>query len=211
MVAQVTEQCRTLTTDESKQIICMSGVYNSLANAYSSRSYALAYSPSNDADSICAEEPFEYQERCYIELTNGTVRNAGLSFERSIGRIRSLPAHARSNVLRAYLDDEIRHEMQEPSAEKAAAVCDYFSDPEEHIDCVSGALRAFVYMSAAGSEELATLLYSFCLLQEDVTVQTACAGKTRAHLASNLSADDIVRICTARMTYEQCVAPADSL
>ncbi len=211
MVDYVTRQCTSLSDDEVKQIICMSGVYNSLANAYSSKSYLLTYALTNDADDFCAEEPLAYQSRCYVELTNGTVRNARFDFQKSIAHIRTLPAHARSGALRAYLDDEVRHEMQEPTPEKATMLCNYFTDTEERIDCMSAALRAFMYMSTTGKDDLASQLYTFCLGQNDEAIQTSCAGKARSHLSSEMPYEDVRRICSNYMEPAQCDSPSGEL
>jgi plastocyanin len=210
MVSSVTRECERLTENPMKQEICMSGVYNSLANAFANRDYYLAFEAGSDR--ICAEEPFRYQHRCYIEVSTSMLRNLKYDYDTSIAHIRSLPAHSRWTTLRAYIDGELRHQTVDLTPAKATALCEAFADTDERLDCLSGALRAFTYMSPSGGEELAQKLFSICTAERVSDLSSQCARKARAHLASQMEHEHTLALCERAMPDKSfCSGPAGDL
>ena len=210
MLDSVTRQCEALIMDPVKQEICMSGVYNSLANALANKDYFLAFDAGSDR--ICAEELFAYQNRCYIEVSTGLVRNLKFGFEASVAHIRSLPAHGRWLALRAFIDGELRHRTVGLTPAKATALCAYFTDDDERLDCLSGALRAFFYMSpSGGGDDLAQELFAVCAGEGVPGLRADCARKARAHLSAQMTHERSLALCEASFPTSDCTGPAGEM
>ena len=209
MVRIVESQCERLSDDTRIRELCMSGVYNSLANAYSSHSYGLIPPPL--ADSYCATQRDGYRERCYVELTAGMMRRERILYEEALTHIRSLPAGVQTHALRAYLDDEFRHYMTDPTPERVSARCADLTEKREHMDCIAGALRAFSYRAAATPETLAPTLYGFCALESESSFRVACVAKARAHLSTDIPSSAAEALCVSYFDEEACRTPSGDL
>ncbi len=156
MVAAALSQCETF-VPESDQAQCASGVFNSLANAYSGHDYELEFHDP-DPTSICRPQKSAYQWSCYGEVTIGYVRNKKYDFVSAALFIESLPAE-RLKVIFDYIDDYIRHDMADPSPGEVKLLCEGFADPDEVRSCVRGVIHALVAGGEPGKEETKGIRY----------------------------------------------------
>ncbi len=179
----------------------MSGVYNSLANAHSSRSYELTYTETTDR--LCFDEPVEYQFRCFVELTLGMNRHFAKSYDETLRHMRTLPRSVREPVLQALFDDEVRHELATPTPERAFALCRPLTDMLELRACVSGIALAMKYQSSGSADTLAGNLFQLCLLT-DGELQTYCVGQAFSNLSSFFEHDAIRAYCERTLPANRC-------
>jgi len=154
MVERALNLCE-LTFDENNALeSCASGVFNSLAIAYTNHSYDLNFDLS-DPTNICHRQKELYRNRCYMEVGIHYVRDQNLSREKTLSFIDELRNRkASSAMILAYTDDEIRRSTTTPEIVEIKKFCNSFQLRSDKQSCIKGAIIGLRSSGTPGKEDL---------------------------------------------------------
>lgn len=171
MVDFALDVCKAALPGEYERVRCGSGVFNALANAYSTRSYGLSFGD-KDPLFICANAPRSYQDFCYMELGNGYVRDKQWNQTQEIEYIRNIDDEdARAAIVVGYMDTEVRRTIDDTDVVALARLCESFERKSDIQACVTGILIGLRGIGEPEREE--ELIESFCGLF-DSEYRVAC-------------------------------------
>jgi plastocyanin len=161
MAARGVEVCESILRGEYERVRCTSGVYNALTIAYDSEMYKLAFSV-EEGIPICAAQPRVHQDFCYMEMGNGFIRSQPWGRDESLAFIAHLPdVAARTNVMRGYMDTEVRRTIDTINLPDLAQVCIGLERAVAE-GCVQGVITGLFGVGKPGKEN--ELMEEFCTL-----------------------------------------------
>ena len=192
MVAEALHECEGAVPEE-RRAQCASGVFNSLANAYSGHNYELAFRDP-DPTSICRIQKPIYQLSCYGEVSVSYVRSKKYDFSSATRFIAALPAH-QAGVIYSFIDDYIRHDIESPTPANVKQLCDMLSAKDEAESCVRGVVHALVATGEPGKEELKALPYCELLPAGD-SLRRTCFRTLGQELGVTKTATRVKEICS---------------
>jgi hypothetical protein len=160
MVAVVAPQCESLSANVERRVACMSGVFNSLANAMTASNYNLTFNQS-DPLRVCREQRPEYHIKCYIEVGVGFLNHNKIPTPESYVFLRTIPnLQARLATERAYIDNEVRQPQRQSTPQSLRSWCESLHDKQERYTCINGLVFGMAFQGKPGEEHLAA--FSFC-------------------------------------------------
>jgi plastocyanin len=160
MVKRSIDTCEKTFDGDWARSECASGVYNSLAIAYSGNVYDLEFN-FLDPTSICRGQKKLYQDRCYMEIGIHFVRDQKYNHEDILLFIESLRWNSgASPMILAYTDDKIRRSTTTPNTTKLRDFCNSFSIQSDKYSCIEGALIGLRAGGIPGEEE--SKIIEFC-------------------------------------------------
>jgi plastocyanin len=159
--------------DEKKLESCNSGVYNSLANAYSARAYNLAYEQLDpDPLAICQGEDALSQDSCFGEVLHGYIRDKQWDATTMIQYIEAISLElARESVWRAYAQTDVKRSIDAPNLQTFATLCERprVRDSEA---CVVGVQSGLATLGEPGRQRDA--IDAFCNIIPDSNLREFC-------------------------------------
>ncbi|MHB1086719.1 MAG: cupredoxin domain-containing protein, partial [Minisyncoccota bacterium] len=130
--------CRATLPGEWERVRCGSGVFNALANAYSARTYGLAFLD-NEPPSLCLKVPRVYRDFCNMELGNGYIRDKQWEKTREMDYLRGIEnQEVRAAIIVGYMDTEVKRTIDTINVEAFAKLCRSFSTAQDIRACVAG-------------------------------------------------------------------------
>lgn len=138
MVARALSTCESTLSDEHARYMCSTGVFNSLANALSARTFGLSFAD-KDIFLVCQNAKTEYQDHCYGELGLGYVREYRLSTKDSIEFFRTFGnASGTAASIGGIIDDDIRRGISAFDPEAYRKLCAAFKEQQYSDACLFG-------------------------------------------------------------------------
>lgn len=209
MVHSSLQACENAIGKEWERGRCASGVFNSLAGAYSDRAYKLDF---NDSEPLraCTAGSLDYHSECSQEIGIGYVRDRNKTIEESLDFFARIGiASSTLDTINAYMGDEIRRNRSRTdfSIQAYVAVCEHIRDYEQARSCVQGLVEGFSLSSPAGEETTHTLdscvlytnsaLRSFCFNEAGTEVEAYRGRAALPEWCATLSAADrtAVTVC----------------
>ena len=164
MVDSAMSTCLSHITGAWERSRCVSGVFNSLANALSANSYELAFDPA-DPIAVCKPLPTLYREPCILEVGIGFARNEKYSIPEAIDFLETERDPAiEYSAIRALMDDEVRRRIGEPDMPRFISLCTVLRN-EEKSACIDGVVSGFFVGDIPGKGD--TFLLGFCSALSD--------------------------------------------
>ena len=154
--------CENMFAVEEKQVQCASGVFNSLANAYSARDYQLSYDDLTDPFALCKKQESQYLTACYKEMTTGYIGEKRMNLQESIAFVENISDPVlREEGMFSLIDNIYREQRFPMSIEDYASLCE---EQEKSLrdDCIRGVIIGISQSTLTG-DELGHII-SFCAL-----------------------------------------------
>jgi plastocyanin len=160
MVKRSIDVCEKTFNDDWARGECASGVYNSLAIAYSGNVYDLEFN-FLDPTSICREQNELYRHRCFMEVGIHYVRDQNFSEEKILLFIEKLRKYnGASPMIIAYTDDNIRRSTTTIDIIKLKDFCMSFQIDKDRLSCIEGTTIGLRSSGTPGKE--AGRIHEFC-------------------------------------------------
>lgn len=153
---------------------CASGVYNSLANALSARTYALSFSDI-DTSAFCADQKQAYRESCFGEVGIGYIREKHMEREEALTFIGGLKGPERLSQLFYYFSDETKRMMYDLNTNSLSASCASLSGSAETGRCIEGVLQGLRESTQVG--KMYEYALPFCGGFTDASQNMFCIGE----------------------------------
>lgn len=195
MVSYALSQCKRIASNDEQYRQCGSGVFNSLANAYSARSYDLAF---NDVEplKICSDQEKVQQVGCYKEIVLGQIRHQKLDFPSALSFIYRVPdAAIGAESLFGYIDDYIRYNRGNLSVADIPKLCLAQKGELYQKACIQGSISAFVGGGQPGREYEKPL--ELCSLIPSGTLHTYCVTFSFDILSTHYPIEKIRELCSS--------------
>lgn len=171
MVEVTTAQCELLTPDAPNRALCVSGVHNSLANAYNERAYNLTRD-SDEPLAICLAQSRQYRASCYKEVVIAYLFSHSYSLERGLEFVRTVEPDYYLDALFAYIDDYLRHYLVKPTITDTHLLCSSLDNSAEKKTCVSSAIYSLIASGEPGKANES--LVPFCTLFNESELRAHC-------------------------------------
>ena len=134
--------CERVLVEKEERVQCASGVYNSLANALSARTYQLSYSDM-DALVFCDIQKEEYRESCLAEVGIGYIREKQMDRGAALSFVRSMNEYEKFSQLFYYFSDETKRMMFNLDVLALSSSCTALEGSAETRQCIDGVLQGF--------------------------------------------------------------------
>ncbi|MBX9765213.1 hypothetical protein K2X83_01070 [Patescibacteria group bacterium] len=175
MTHEALRTCEGVLTADEERAQCASGVYNSLANALSARTYDISFSDIEVAR-FCEEQKPLYQKTCYGELGIGYIREKHMERDTALSFIRSLPADVQPSQVFFYFADETKRMMHSLDVAILASACASLKNGGETHSCIDGVLQGF--REATHVAKTHDVALPFCAAFSDDSFNNYCVTKT---------------------------------
>ena len=195
MVTEALRICEHILADDAERAQCGTGVFNSLANAYSAHSYRLSFRTVN-ALNICRVQKMEYKKGCFGEVGIGVIRNKHMDRNTAIQFINLSGSNAAPTILLAYASDETKRSAA-TNLPDIYGLCTSFVSEEIQEACVRGVISGIREGGAQPGKEYEAA-FRFCALYPDGAHRTTCLvfaiGQTQSIASSE---DGFKKACLA--------------
>lgn len=163
--------CERVLVEKEERVQCASGVYNSLANALSARTYQLSYSDM-DALAFCDIQKEEYRESCLAEVGIGYIREKHMDRDEALSFVRSMNGYEKFSQLFYYFSDETKRIMFDLDVSSLSSACTALEGSAETHQCINGVLQGF--RESTQVEKMYEISLPFCGGFTDVSQNMYC-------------------------------------
>jgi hypothetical protein len=160
MVDLVKPQCESLSVSVFRRDACMSGVFNSLANAMTASNYNLTFNQ-KDPLKVCREQKPEYQIKCHLEIGVGFLNHNKIPLAESYTFLQTIPnLQTRLATERAFIDNEVRQPQRQSTPQSIRGWCESLRGMQERYTCINGLVSGMTFQGTPGEEHV--LAFKLC-------------------------------------------------
>ncbi|MBY0539747.1 hypothetical protein K2P56_04980 [Patescibacteria group bacterium] len=187
--------CEKVLLDTDERIQCASGVFNSLANALSARTYQLSFS-SIDVPEFCESQKEEYRESCFAEIGIGYVRERNMNRDEALSFVRSIKDYEALSQLFYYFSDETKRMMHELNVGSLSGACGALQNSVEIRHCIDGVLQGF--RESTQVEKAYEISLPFCGGFSDVSHNMYCVRNIIERTPESITSNaEFLKACVA--------------